>query len=94
MKEVNSGKGELMSEDENTEMYNRWMRSLKEVQDDDQIDKKRMDQLDRGMGQLIDKLYGVVLNEWGDEGGGKNGLEWYGNCSGFWPNQKRKKGAY
>ena len=75
MKAINIGKGELMSEDENTEMYNRWIRSLKEVHDDDRIDKKRMGELDRGMDQLIDKLYGVVLDEWGEEGRGKDGLE-------------------
>ena len=37
-------------------MSNRWMRSLKEVQDDDRIDKKRIGELDRDMGQLIDTL--------------------------------------
>ena len=77
MKAINTVKGELMSEDENTEMYNRWIRSLKEVHDDDRIDKKRMGELDRGMGQLIVKLYGVVLDWQDEEDGGKDGLGCY-----------------
>ena len=93
MKNITNGEGELTTEDESTEMYNWWMRSLKEVQDDDRIDKKRMGELYRGMGQLTEILYDFVLNKWGEEGGGKWGFEWNGNYGNCGPNRKEKKRA-
>ena len=66
---------------------------MKELREDDRIDKKRIGELDCGMNELINRLYVALNDEWGDEGGGKDSLEWYGNCGDFRPNQKRKKGA-
>ena len=69
------------------------MRSLKEVQKDDRTDKKKMGELDCGMNELMKKIYVVGSDEWGEEGWGKDGLEWYGNCGNFWPNQNEKWGV-
>ena len=71
MEEVNTGEGELMSEDKNTEMYNRWMRSLKDLQEDDRIDKNMMGELDCGMNEMMNKLYGAIGDECGEDGGVK-----------------------
>ena len=40
---------------------------MKDLQEDDRIDKKRMGELDCGMNELLKKLHGVVCDEWGEE---------------------------
>ena len=95
MQDASDGEGDLCTEGEQQERFNNWTRKLSELQRDPRIDRKRMKELDCGFDDLIAKLYETVLHDtkWGEAGGGKNSLEWYGNCGDHAPVQKRKRGA-
>ena len=54
-----------------------------------------MTELDRGLEELVAKLYETILdnNAWGEAGRGKTCMEWYGNCEDHALIQKHKRGA-
>ena len=82
MQDASDGEGSLSTESEITERYNNWTRKLAAVQQNGRVNRKRMKELDRGLDELIGKLYDTVLDdgEWGQAGGGGKSMEWYGTC--------------
>ena len=87
MQDASDGEGSLSTESEITERYNNWTRKLAAVQQNGRVNRKKMKELDRGLDELIGKLYDTVLDDgkWGQAGGGEKSMEWYGN-------PKRKRG--
>ena len=62
MQDASDREGNMCTKGEQQERFNNWTRKLSELQKDPRIDRKRMKELDRGLDDLIAKLYETVLS--------------------------------